>query len=323
MNTKNKESVSQVFALGFPINLGLELSINFISFLIPAILLIQLGKTGNIILVSFSILISFYIYPLMILLLGAICTRLLPKPKLGRLTTQEDYLKYQILAALNKFIKRTPARWIIIFPFPAYLFYKIAGAKIDVSVLQSSPDSIPDFYLVSIGKNTLLGWNCNIFGHYTPDSTNTFLGKVDIGNNVLIGAEAIVWPNVKIGDNSIVQNKSVVRPGTIIPPNEIWGGIPARKIKSIEQQTYPIPLPEIEQVETYIQELLSNDYNLKCSDKNEPLLSLGLKIEDLTRIFNKLQKRYDNLFIDVTEINTETFSVKDILATIHKWKNTK
>lgn len=318
-NKKNQESISQVFALGFPINLGLELLINFVSLLIPVTIVIQLGKTENIILVSLGILVSFYLYPLMILLLGAIFTRLLPKPKLGRLKSQEDYLKYQILAALNKFVKRTPARWIIIFPFPAYLFYKIAGAKIDVSVLQSSPDSIPDVYLVSIGKNTLLGWNCNIFGHYAPDSATTFLGKVDIGNDVLIGENVTVWSNVKIGNGVIIQNKSVVQYGTIIPPNEIWGGVPARKIKSIENNNNSTQIPSLEpeQVEKYIQELLSDNYNLQCVDKNVPLLSLGLAATDITRVLSKLEKRYDT-FIDRTEIDIASFSLNDILLTIQK-----
>lgn len=314
---QKKESVSEVYALGFPINLALELSINFLSILIPSIILIQTGKTENIILFSIGILVSLYIYPLMILLFGAIITRLLPKPKLGYLDSPEDYLKFQILAALNKFIRRTPARWIILFPFPAYLFYKIAGAKIDVSAFQSSPDSIPDVYLVSIGKNTLLGWNCGIFGHFSPDSATTFLGKVEIGDNVLIGENATVWPNVKIGNGSIVQNKSVVRPGTIIPPNEIWGGIPARKIKKIDMDERPrsISFSEIEEVEKYLNELLSNNYNLHPVDKNVPLLSLELTAEDIARVLNKLEKKY-NLFIDRTEIELITFSFNDILQTI-------
>ena len=316
MNQEKKESVSKVYALGFPINLSLELLINFLSFLLPAIIIVQSLKTENIVLFSIGLLLSLYIYQLMILLIGAVFTRLLPKPKLGYLDSPEDYLKFQILAALNKFIRRTPARWIILFPFPAYLFYRIAGAKIDVSAFQSSSDSIPDLYMVTIGKNTLLGWNCSIFGHFSPNSATTFLGKVEIGDDVLIGENATVWPNVKIGNGAIVQNKSVVRPGTIIPPNEIWGGIPARKIKDINFDSTPsISLPNIEEVKKYINELLSNSYNLHHVDKNASLLSLGLTAEDITRVLSKIEKKYV-LFIDRTEINIITFSLKDLLKMI-------
>lgn len=316
MNQEKKESVSEVYALGFPINLSLELLINFLSLLFPAIIIVQSLKTENIVLFSLGLLFSLYIYQLMILLLGAIFTRLLPKPKLGYLDSPEDYLKFQILAALNKFIRRTPARWIILFPFPAYLFYKIAGAKIDVSAFQSSSDSIPDLYMVTIGKNTLLGWNCSIFGHFSPNSATTFLGKVEIGDDVLIGENATVWPNVKIGNGSIVQNKSVVRPGTIIPPNEIWGGIPARKIKDINIDSTPsISLPKIEEVKKYINELLSNSYNLHHVDRNASLLSLGLTAEDIARVLSKIEKRYA-LFIDRTEIDIIAFSLKELLKMI-------
>ena len=183
--------------------------------------------------VTIAVTAGLYFYALMILILTAITTRILPKPKLGNLKAGSEELKFQILAALNRFMRRTPAQWLLIFPFPGHLFYKIANPQIDSSAFILD-QNIPDVYLVSIGKNVLLGDKCSIFGHYSPNSSTVFLGKVDIGDNVLIGENATIWSNVKIGDNSIVQNKSVVQCGTIIPPNEIWGGVPAKKIKSIE-----------------------------------------------------------------------------------------
>jgi carbonic anhydrase/acetyltransferase-like protein (isoleucine patch superfamily) len=38
---------------------------------------------------------------------------------------------------------------------------------------------------------------------------------------------------VEIGENSVVASGAVVLMGTRIPPNELWGGTPARKIKDI------------------------------------------------------------------------------------------
>lgn len=54
---------------------------------------------------------------------------------------------------------------------------------------------------------------------------------VDIGKNVWTGAGCIILPGTVIGDNSVIAAGSVVR-GTV-PPGELWGGVPARKIKSI------------------------------------------------------------------------------------------
>lgn len=314
---ENSKSMRSIYILGFPLNISLEMLIQLTSLIIPTILIVKSLNTANILVTTLLLLISLYIYSLTVLLIGAFVTRLLPKPTLGIIKTPSDEFKYQTLIVLNTFVRRTPARWLMNIPFPGSLFYKICGTKIDSSALVTFSDSLPDPYLVSIGKNSVLGWGCLVLGHYAPAPSTLYLGKVNIGNNVLIGAEAIVWPNVKIGDNSIVQNKAVVVPGTIIPPNEIWGGVPAKKIRNIEQPPHPIPLPEKEQLEKYIQELLVNNHNLQSFDKNVALLSLGLAAEDITRILKKLEKRYD-VFIDRTEIDITTFSFNDILTTIQK-----
>lgn len=54
---------------------------------------------------------------------------------------------------------------------------------------------------------------------------------IDIGRNVWIGAGCVILPGTVIGDNSVIAAGSVVR-GTV-PAGELWGGVPARKIKSI------------------------------------------------------------------------------------------
>lgn len=52
---------------------------------------------------------------------------------------------------------------------------------------------------------------------------------VTIGNDVWIGAHAIILPGATISDGSVIAAGAVVR--SFIPPNEIWGGIPAKKLK--------------------------------------------------------------------------------------------
>jgi maltose O-acetyltransferase len=65
---------------------------------------------------------------------------------------------------------------------------------------------------------------CAIVGHAK-------IGRVNIGNNVFIGAESIVLPNVNIGDNVVIGAGSVVTKD--IPPNVLAFGNPCRVIKSI------------------------------------------------------------------------------------------
>lgn len=55
--------------------------------------------------------------------------------------------------------------------------------------------------------------------------------KVTIGNNVLVGAKAVIMPGVTIGDNVVIGANTVVTKD--IPSNSIAAGIPAKIIKKI------------------------------------------------------------------------------------------
>lgn len=95
---------------------------------------------------------------------------------------------------------------------------------------------------VRIGSNCLLGANSMIFDtdfHSIAPSNRRYNNNpehipaipVTIGNNVFIGAGAIVTKGVAIGDNSIVGAGSVVVQD--IPSNVIAAGNPARVIREI------------------------------------------------------------------------------------------
>ena len=55
---------------------------------------------------------------------------------------------------------------------------------------------------------------------------------VEIGANVWIGAGCVVLPGARIGDNAVIAAGCVVRGE--VPAGELWGGVPARRIRSIE-----------------------------------------------------------------------------------------
>ena len=58
------------------------------------------------------------------------------------------------------------------------------------------------------------------------------VGKVVIGNNVFIGADAIILPNTKIGNNVIVGAGTVVTKD--IPDNSVVVGNPGRVINNCD-----------------------------------------------------------------------------------------
>lgn len=68
-------------------------------------------------------------------------------------------------------------------------------------------------WLISIGDHVTLAPRVHILAH--DASTKIFLGytkigKVNIGNNVFIGSQTTILPNVCIEDNVIIGSNSVV-----------------------------------------------------------------------------------------------------------------
>ena len=82
-------------------------------------------------------------------------------------------------------------------------------------------------YGVDIGDDVQIGPGCFIGSYDTIDNKK---GRIIIKNNVCIGAHAVILPNVIIGKNSIIGACSFVNKGTIIQDNEIWVGVPSKKI---------------------------------------------------------------------------------------------
>ena len=83
-------------------------------------------------------------------------------------------------------------------------------------------------YGVTISDLVQIGSHCSIYSHSTIDDKK---GKIVLEKNCRIGTHSTVMPNVTVGENSIVAAYSFVTSN--IPDNELWGGVPAVKIKNL------------------------------------------------------------------------------------------
>ena len=91
-------------------------------------------------------------------------------------------------------------------------------------------------WLIEIGDNVTLAPRVHILCHDASTKVHlgyTKIGKVTIGDNVFIGAESVVLPNVIIGNNVIIGANSTVSED--IPDNVVAAGNPARVICTIEE----------------------------------------------------------------------------------------
>jgi len=72
-----------------------------------------------------------------------------------------------------------------------------------------------------IGNNCFFGYNAIMSGH-VYEGDRLYLKTVRIGNNVTVGANAVILAGADVGDNVIIGANTVVPKDRTIPPNSIW-----------------------------------------------------------------------------------------------------
>jgi acetyltransferase-like isoleucine patch superfamily enzyme len=116
-----------------------------------------------------------------------------------------------------------------ILPMPLRrVFYRILGAKIGKNTYPNG--MIFDPLFVSVGEYVSIGYQSSIIPHVIENG-NIEHHPIRIGNNATIGAHAVILSGAEIGDGSIVAAGAVVRKNEKIGPGEVWGGVPAQKIR--------------------------------------------------------------------------------------------
>lgn len=85
---------------------------------------------------------------------------------------------------------------------------------------------------ISVGTNTIIGYNTTILAHeYLIHEYR--IGKVLIGDEVMIGANTTILPGVKIGDGAVVSAGTLVHKD--VPAGAFVGGNPMRIIYTKEE----------------------------------------------------------------------------------------
>lgn len=107
-----------------------------------------------------------------------------------------------------------------------------------------APNILPaEPFLVELHNNVVISANVRLITHSAvhcvfnqEDGNKKHLcpyGKVEIMDNVYIGANVIINYGVTIGSNCIIAAGAVVTKN--VPSGEVWGGVPAKKIGTYEE----------------------------------------------------------------------------------------
>jgi acetyltransferase-like isoleucine patch superfamily enzyme len=108
------------------------------------------------------------------------------------------------------------------------LVYQALGTRMGANTY--SAGVILDPPLTELGANCIIGHDAVLFSH-AIEGRHFALARIRAGDNVTIGATAVVMSGVSIGDGAIISAGSVVLKDTVIGAHEIWGGVPAKRLK--------------------------------------------------------------------------------------------
>ncbi|MGI5838457.1 MAG: acyltransferase [bacterium] len=113
--------------------------------------------------------------------------------------------------------------------------YRLVGMKIgkDVSVGLMAMFDIFFPELISIGENSIIGYNATVLAHEFLIS-EWATGRVEIGRDVLVSANTTVLAGVRIGDGAVVSACSLVNKD--VPAKAKVGGVPARPLTARKER---------------------------------------------------------------------------------------
>ncbi|WP_246942617.1 acyltransferase [Bacillus pinisoli] len=155
-------------------------------------------------------------------------------PVKGANSLWQIYKTVSFWKVVKNFIVIQVARYTPFLPVKNWLYRTFLGMKVGdqtAFALMVVPDIMfPE--KISVGKNSVIGFNTTILAHeYLINEYR--LGDVEIGDEVMIGANSTILPGVKIGDGATVSAATLVNRD--VPPGSMVGGNPMRVIYTKEE----------------------------------------------------------------------------------------
>lgn len=133
---------------------------------------------------------------------------------------------------LSKTGVTTSSQTAIVAPF----YFEFGNINFIGDVLINTGCNFLDNETITIRTGTMIGPNVTLttVSHHTDPALRhgaNIIAPIEIGENVWIGAGAVVLPGITIGDNSVIAANSVVTAD--VPANCLYAGTPAKFKKSL------------------------------------------------------------------------------------------
>jgi len=144
------------------------------------------------------------------------------------------YKTVSLWKVMKNFIVIQLGRYSPSLPFKNFLYRRFLHMKVGDQTsfaLMVMPDVMfPE--RIKIGRNSIIGYNTTLLAHeYLIDEYR--IGDVEIGDQVLIGANSTILPGVHIGDGAIVSAATLVHKD--VQAGSFVGGNPMKVIYTADE----------------------------------------------------------------------------------------
>jgi len=114
--------------------------------------------------------------------------------------------------------------------FVSNIYYRVCGAKIGKNT-QINTHRLNDPFLIRIDDDCVIGGGATFNGHLVEKGQMVF-APIHMHKGSLVGTGAIVQPGVTVGVDAVVASEALIPKYRTIPAGEVWGGLPAKLIRS-------------------------------------------------------------------------------------------
>ena len=182
--------------------------------------------------VILNLMVFLLAYGLYTTLLLTLFRKFLPYPVGHFSMDSREFTYWKLIAVLTDLAEKTLRPFTTV--FTQAVIYSAFGACVGKNTAFAG--TIRDLPLISFGDYCTIGQNSVITAHAITGN-EIALKPVRIGVGSVVGINCVVMPGVTLGDNAVLAPGAVATIDTTIPANELWGGVPARKIKDLTPQS--------------------------------------------------------------------------------------